>query len=216
MPLSSTTQLANLALAKIGARRIGNIETENTEEARHCRDFFFPTLERVLRSHQWSFATHRARLSAVLDAPFSEWETAWQLPGDLVRHIAITGRDPHNPLRDYAIEGRLLLLNYASTETVTIRYVRNSVPIGHWDALFVDAITLALAAELAGPIAQSPDQRQALLAEYTRLALPNAELVDSRETTSGENFGAANLASMSGLVAARFRRGARPPYIPLP
>lgn len=212
MPLTTQTQLANLALAKIGARRIASLEGDSSEEARQCRLHFEHKRDTLLRRHQWNFAKARVALSRLTDDPVSEWGAAWQLPADLVRHIRIVGADRDIPVTSYEIEGRKLLCDI--TEDLGIVYVSNAKPVNEWDSLFVDALVLQLAAELAGPIAQNPAQAADLLTQFERLALPAAETADAREVLSGENFGPRQLAATSSLVAARFAANGRPPYIP--
>ena len=50
------TDLANLALSKLGAEPITDLATDATKEAVHCRIWYDQVLREVLRSHFWSFA----------------------------------------------------------------------------------------------------------------------------------------------------------------
>ena len=50
------TDIANLALSKLGAEPITDLATDATKEAVHCRIWYDQVLREVLRSHFWSFA----------------------------------------------------------------------------------------------------------------------------------------------------------------
>jgi hypothetical protein len=206
----SPTDVCNLALAKLGARRINDIASDETAEAKSCRLHFPMIRDGLLRRHQWSFATARATLSRLAEDPPTEWSGAWQVPADLVRLVRIVGASPQNPVKAFALEGRRLLTR-GSTE-VSIVYISNAVPVGEWDSLFVDAVRLSLAAAIAGDVTQNPALAQNALRELEALALPAAQTADAREVLSGENMGPATVASMSALVNARLRANGRPIY----
>ncbi|MEI7910773.1 MAG: hypothetical protein WCK77_14140 [Verrucomicrobiota bacterium] len=206
------TDVANMALAEIGARRITDYTSDATVESRACHLHLDHVADTLLRRHQWNFATARVELVAASAPLFGEWDAAWTLPADLVRLIRITSGDVDNPLRSYAIEGRLLLTK--TYTTLGIVYVTNAAPVAAWDSLFVDAVTYKLAATIAADVAQNPTLQAACLQKLESLALPAAQTADAREVLSGENFGPRQLASMSGLVNARFNGSGRPPYIP--
>lgn len=211
MPLSSKTELCNLALAELGARRINSYESDSSVEATACRLHLERILSGLLRRHQWSFAIARAALSAGAgDAP-TGWSKAWALPADLVRLIDLPTEDPRNPWREYAIEGRTLLTS--GLEEVEIRYVSNAVPPAEWDDLFIDAAALLLASRIANTVTQNPALADAALAKFSQLALPAAQTADAAESLSGENYGSLHAISASGLVNARFRNDGRPPHL---
>jgi len=203
--ITSKTDIANLALAAIGSRRIASIDTDTTEEANQCRLHLEAEANGLLRRHHWNFAITRATLQRLADDPPSEWESAWQLPADCVRFIRVTGEHADRPVRDFAIEGRTLLLDGAGP--VGIVYVSNAKPVSEWDSLFVDAMKWLLAAAIAHPLTQSPSIANDCMQKFKQLALPEAQLADAREVLSGENFGTRQMVRQSGLVACRYRAG---------
>lgn len=211
MPVSAT-EVCNMALAQLAARRINSLETDESEEAKACRLWYAHTIETLLQRHQWSFATARKTLSRDSSDPVTEWATSWTLPSDCVRLIRIVGWDTNNPIRDFAIESRQLLVNGA--DAVNIVYVSNAKPVPYWPALFVDAVAYKLASNICAAINKSIELGNAMLERLEKLALPAAQTADARESLSGENFGPRALASMSALVNARFRADGRPPYTP--
>jgi hypothetical protein len=50
------TDIANLALSKLGAEPITNLDADATKEGIHARLWYDQTLREVLRSHFWNFA----------------------------------------------------------------------------------------------------------------------------------------------------------------
>lgn len=213
MPLTSKTDVCNLALAELGARRISSYDSDTTVEAHACRLHLDHVVDTLLERHQWNFATTRATLAKLAAPGDAEWAETWQLPTDCVRLIRITTGDTQNPLRDYAIEGRHLLTRGAGSG-LRIVYVSNARPVGQWIPLFTDAVVHKLAARICGDVTQNPALADGCLQKLESLALPAAQTADARETLSGENFGPRHLASMSALVGARFRADGRPPYVP--
>lgn len=208
---TTKTDIANMALAEIGARRISDYTSDATVESRACHLHLDHVVDTLLRRHQWNFATARVALTAAA-APACEWEAAWTLPSDLVRLIRVVSGDVDNPIRQFAIEGRLLL-TYACA-ALHLVYVSNAAAVASWDSLFVDAVVYKLASVIASDVAKSPTAQQACIQKLESLALPAAQTADAREVLSGENFGPRQLASMSALVRSRFAYGARPPFVP--
>lgn len=202
-------EVANLALAALGARQITSL-SGTEQEAKACDQQFDRVRDSLLRSHPWNFATKRVELEAATD-PDTEWDSAWDLPSDLVRVLRIVGigEDPANPVNDFAIEGRTLLLN--GTEAPTLVYVCNSAAVTAWDSLFVDAMVYSLAAAIANRVTQNQALADSMLQKLETLALPKAGNIDAKETSSRENAGSLARIRRSSLVRARFRADGKPP-----
>lgn len=219
MSITTKTDIANLALSELGARRITDYAALTTTESRATALHLDQVANALLRSHQWNFATARATLAAAMAGtppaavtPPAEWGAVWALPADLVRLIRVSSGDADQPVRDFAMEGRRLLTVDATAPEIV--YVTNGAAVSEWDALFVEAMKFALAAAIAPDVTQNPALQAACLQKLESLALPKAQTADAREVASGENFGPRQLAARSGLVAARFASTGRPPYIP--
>jgi len=196
--ITTTTEICNLALARLGARRIANYESDTTTEAKACRLQFELVRDGLLRRHQWDFATTSKMLSRLATDPLSEQESAWQMPADCVRIIRLSSGDQNQPLQDFARRGRAILTN--GVDTVELVYVSNAVPLQEWDSLFVDAIVLSLAGRIAGDVTQNPAMAAECKQELEALALPTAQTADAREANSGEGFGLVHLIAQSSLV----------------
>lgn len=203
--ITTKTDISNLALGKLAARRIASYDSDSTVEARACRLHLDHVVDTLLQRHQWNFGTARIGLSKLVDEPLSEWAAAWQLPADCVRILRLSTDDPLNPIPSFAREGRKILCN--ETVEVNLVYVTNLTPVNEWDPLFVDAVVFKLAAEIAGDVTQNPALADDCLKKLEALALPAAQTADARETNSGENFGALQLISQSQLVRTRLGGG---------
>lgn len=213
MPVSPT-EICNMALARIAAERINSIDSDESTEAKACRQWYHHSVDTLLERFQWNFATVRKALSRNAVNPATEWESSWRLPGDLVRLIRVVGGDPVLPVRDFAIEGRDLLLNGA--QTVNIVYVTNAKPVYEWPALFVDAVVYQLASNITADINKSVGLADSMLQKLGQLALPAARTADAQQVLSSENWGPRQMAARSPLVAARFRGNSGIPLIPPP
>jgi len=215
MPLTSKTDICNLALAELGARRISSYESDTTVEAKACRLHLDHVIDTLLERHQWNHATKAANLSKLLTVPNAEWTEAYQLPGDFIRLIRVSVGTALNSLQNFALEGRNIL-TIGSGDTLPILYVSNDIPVAQWSPLFIDAVVYKLAAKIAGDVTQNPSLADSALNKLESLALPVAQTADARQTLSGENFTPAHMASQSSLVAARFNTGGIASYAPTP
>lgn len=213
--ITSITQVCNLALSRLGARRISDYESDTTVEATSCRLHYELVRDGLLRRHQWDFAKDNKALSK-LPAPASpKYAVAWQMPADCVRVIGVSVAG--DSLSHFARHGRLILTD--DFETLRMEYVTNAVPISQWDSLFVQAVALKLAMSICEDIAQNPQKAQECSGELESLALPAAQTADAREANSGEGFGLVDLIASSTL--GRLRRSVRgggslTPYADIP
>ena len=86
----TTTDLTNLALAKIGERAIASMDDPNDKNARHAALHFPQVRDEVLRAHFWSFALKTVRLlPEVADASYDRVVT-----GAIWGGSAPSGSDP--------------------------------------------------------------------------------------------------------------------------
>jgi len=154
----SDTSIVNLALARIGAKRINSLSTDTTLEAIHGRTHYEHTRDALLRSHVWRFAMARAELEEDADAPDFEWDNQFILPADCLRVVALYDTDS-----SYVVEGERILTD--DTE-VNLIYIKRATDPGKFDPLFVEALALALALKLVMPLSQDKVLRRELEVEY--------------------------------------------------
>jgi len=154
--MTVAVDICNSALIKLGAERI-NALTDDTKIARLCQEQYPKIVNRVLRSHLWTFAIKRVVLATV-DPSFDFLETnAFALPLDCLRVASI-----NSPETIYKIEGRTLLTSLSS---VNLSYISSSTPEAYYDGNFTEALACSLASDLCYAITQSSTMKQQLLAE---------------------------------------------------
>ena len=173
----SETSIANLALSKIGALRITNIDTDTSIAAQHCREHYGISRDELLRSHAWAFALGRSTLSADSDTPDFEWDYQYQLPADCLRVLSLYGT-PY----PYAIEGEKLLTDASE---VDLRYIKKITDPTKFDVLFVEVLVLQLAVNLAIPLSQDVNLAERAAGELISKT-KRARMINSKETESGK------------------------------
>jgi hypothetical protein len=85
--MATRVEIANMALSHLGiGKEIGNLDTENSQEAASCRRFFDQARDAVLRAFAWPFATKFEALALVADPPTEtdEWALSYRYPSDCV------------------------------------------------------------------------------------------------------------------------------------
>lgn len=179
MLLTSNTQLANLALSKLGDQRIADM-ADTSKPAKEVNAIFDHVRDAELRRYNWRFALARAALSASATAPPWGYRYAYPVPGDMLRLVQVgeayvrAGR----PTPEWQLEGREVLTNLPAP--LRVRYVRRVEDPAQFDALFVEALACRLAYELAESLTQSASKKEAAERAYLR-AIDDAARCDSLE-----------------------------------
>ncbi len=157
----SDTSVCNMALARIGAKRVNNIDETNTEvNAIHCRLHYGQTRDALLRSHWWRFAVGRASLAEDTDTPDFEWDHQYILPTDFLRFVSL-----YDTSASFEIEGQRLLTN---DDSVDLLYIKEITDPTKFDSLFVEVLVLQLALKLVMPISQDKVLRRELFEELAQ------------------------------------------------
>lgn len=195
---ASETSIANMALGKLGARRIIALDEESTE-ARACLLHYAETRDEILRHHRWNFAIKRVTLTQLPVEPLFGWRFAYQLPTDCMRVLELNGIDPGRRIRPWEIEEHTLLAN---DEQADIRYISRVTDANQFDPLFVEAFALKLASKIARPLTGSGPLAGEMLTEYEKLTGNRARRTDAFEQSPERIPAWVN----SDLVHARFGR----------
>jgi len=177
------TAICNLALAKIGALRLTDLDTDTSVQAIQCQLHYDQTRDALLRSHWWRFASARAELVADADDPTFEWDNQFVLPDDFLRLKSVyddNNTTRKNTLNSFALEGSLLLTN---DSTASIRYIKKVTDVTEFDPLFVEVLVLNLAIKLVMPLAQDRKAKEDLIKEL-RLLMPAVRTLDRQETNT--------------------------------
>ena len=144
----SDTQICNMALRGIGAKRINNLDESNSQpEAIECRTFYDHVRDSLLRSYDWPFARTRIQLSEDTETPDFEYDHQFYLPSNYLRlrtyYDTDAGYDESSRL--WKIEGRKVLTNY---ESVYLRYIKKITDPLEFDPLFTELFVCRLQVKL--------------------------------------------------------------------
>lgn len=199
----SQTGIVNLALGKIGAKRIANID-EDSNQAIRARDIWEYIRDEVLEAGEWKFAKTRVALAQSTTEPLYGWDYAYPLPSDFLKLCLGTPEDPsvYPTGNAWVIEtlpsGRMVLLtDYDnSSNDLYINYIRRVVDVTKYSPSFVSALAFRLAAELAIPLTEGMKKYNTLISIY-EVALRKAVgvnqsgdyLEDEQGSTDWENAG---------------------------
>lgn len=168
---SSTIDIANRALTKLGSARILSL-TDDTKAGRVMNSMFAQVRDAELRRNYWNFALKRASLVALSEAP--EWGYAYQypLPADFLTLVQVGETYVRPNTKDkgnWHIEstdtgGRVIVTDMAAP--LRIRYVKRVENSGFFDPLFVEVLAARLAFEACESLTQSGPKKQAASEEY--------------------------------------------------
>lgn len=183
---ANSVAICNMALGRIGHRQSIVALADATTEARACSRFYDDSLDFVLASHTWRFATRRAELTLLEDVERSGWLYAYEMPADCVadRYLwagqrpdqtPVEGRIPYELEHDDDGDGRLVLLSDA--EDVELVYTARITHVPLYPPHFVDALAWKLAGELALELSVKPPVAKMLL-ETGHVRLLQAVAVD--------------------------------------
>lgn len=170
--MASETQIANLALQKLGDEGEINSLADDTRAARAVAACFGPLRDALLRDHVWDFARARASLPALTEEPAWGGLTAFQKPADFLRFVEEEG------VRAYLLEGDQILA--PGPGPLNILYIRRVEDTGRFDSLFVDALATRIAVQVCLQLTGSNSTRDRLAGEAEEL-LRGARCVNGRE-----------------------------------
>lgn len=172
--MNSETELFNKALRLLGQSRLLST-TDNSPVASTCNDCYPSDRDAVLRSHPWNCAIARESLSRLADDAIEvgdEGVTAWQLPADCLRVLAVEA-----DCDVWRVEGDAIVCD--ATE-VAIRYVRRIENVNEFDALLVEAIATKLAMSIAVAVT-GDSQKVGQMAQLHQIAMNEARYIDAVE-----------------------------------
>ena len=180
--MASVVDICNSALNLLGASTISAL-TEDSKTARLCNQRYEPIRNRTFRSHAWNFATKRVELAKDSTAPVVEYANQSTLPSDCLRVLKIhTGTtDSIKSTIDYVVEGRKIKTDEG---TVFLVYIALITDPNEYDTYFNEALSAALAADLAYAITNNAtlsNNYQAIADERLR----EARFVDATENSLG-------------------------------
>lgn len=191
--------IVNMALLRLGQPKV-TAEEYAAQESEPCisAKFFYPlAVQKILAKHPWNFAVRKETTAAAQFGP--GWRLS--LPDNCLRLLYAYAQGYE--VERYSVRSRDLL---APAPVDLIEYIASDPDMDTWPPLFVECVTLDLAAKLAGPICQSADLEQLMIRKLNEIEFPEAITKDAHEAGSGENNPTLRNLSKSLLLRSRFYR----------
>lgn len=178
MAITSETDICNLALAHLGEAPVVSLNEESAA-SRACQLHYEHCRDKLLRAHRWNFATARATLTALAEAPDFTWAKQYPMPDDCLRVLEVNDSEAGDMVSEsWIIEGRSIL---ADATVMEIVYIKRVTDVSEYDSLFVDALSYALAIALSESIRGTTGKTRELFEAYERIIAPLARRVDANE-----------------------------------
>lgn len=160
--MSSETKIANLAISHLGiGKQIGVLSSEQSEEARACRQFYDTARDQTLRDFAWPFATTIADMQLVESDPNDEWGFSYRYPSDAIKLIRILSgarNDTNNTRVAYKVikdsSGKLILSDVADAQ---LEYIVRVEDPSFYPSDFKMAFSFRLAMYVAPRITSGDD-----------------------------------------------------------
>lgn len=166
----SPVQICNMALGKIGISMFIADLAERSNEARTCRVFYDAARDRTLEEAPWKFAERAAELQQVSGVK-GPWLYRYRYPNDalVARFVVEEGMAFDGPgvsfqvMEDEVNGGKVILTN---SESAVLIYTARITNTKMFSALFDDAFSWALAADIASPLSAAPGMAQSARQAY--------------------------------------------------
>ena len=143
--IATDEDIVNLALSRIGAKKITVLATDTTVEAVQARVVYFNARDNLMRAHTWNFLSLRVQLTDSGVDPVFGWDNGFLLPSDFLRLISVHATNDNQDQIPYRLEKQsisatlkdVLLIN---SSTCWIRYVYLETDPSKRAAGFQDAL----------------------------------------------------------------------------
>jgi len=177
----SKTQLANLALLRIGETAITDINDTTNDAARQCKRLLKTVIKEVGRTHKWNCLKTRSQLAANTTAPAFGWDYSYTLPVLCLQLVTLNGYsiDEAYIQSKFEIEGRDILTD---AKECKITYIAYTDDVTKFDSHFDRCVVALLSSYLASIIAGEDSLAVTLRREYEEVVLPRAMRIDAQES----------------------------------
>jgi hypothetical protein len=162
--VTSSTEIMNSALNKLGAERILS-EDDASVRARIMKGQYPIRRDALLCSHPWNFAISYVELALVSPTPsYLDWEYTYvfQLPSDCLRVVKVN-LDFDDDWEE--IEGKRIACNVSELK---VKYIKSITDVSKFSARFVETLAYDLAADTALNLTGSPEKKQSAIDDYNK------------------------------------------------
>ena len=194
--VTTETDVANLALQRIGRAIISDIDNDGTKTSLACLRIFADTRDEVAVMLPWSNLMTRTAIStsAATDSLFAYKQT---LADTVLRVIEVTAIDGSSENENWRREGTTLFYDLT---TGYIRHIERQASVSIWDPLYLAALEARLAHKLSVYLTTDVQMHMAMQQEYVTL-LSTAVLVRAVEENEANDK---ILAQLDASLAARY------------
>jgi hypothetical protein len=149
--------ICNLALARLGDSRITAL-TDATAQAQYCSLFYDQTVEELQAEFDWQFCRKQTAFTSSV-TPLSGYSHQYDQPTDFIRAIRLGNIDASENFGTWEIHGAKIHTNLPATAQVplVLDYIALVETVNLFPAIFVEALSMKLAAVLAMPLTGSKD-----------------------------------------------------------
>jgi hypothetical protein len=153
--------IANLALSRLGARKIDSFG-DSTPEGIQANMHYKETRQELLSACAWSFATRTRQLARLADDAYelAEYRHVYALPEDFLRALELNGALPGYFIRSGRLE--------TDAESVQLRSVADVDNSAAFPAYFREAFIAQLAARMAVALTGVAQSAQVFAADAER------------------------------------------------
>lgn len=172
---SNTVEICNIALGYLGGNLITSID-DDSKEAALCKANFTATLDAILETRDWAFATCRFETATpVSPAPTFGYANAFQIDSSVLRVVEV-----NDNAYEWQVEGRTIVTDQGSVQYKAVCSVPDPIILS---PAFVQAFATRLAAEIAIPLTNSRTM-QGNMFELYGVKLREAQASDGRQGTT--------------------------------
>ncbi len=171
------------ALVMIGASPISSF-SDGTTESTVASNLYLDTIKNMLSSYRWRFASKQSQLSRLTDTPDHRWDSAYQVPSDLVGLHGVFVNDTPIKFERY---GDMVYNDAVSSDSVYADYTfydeSATNPEVFFPPYFIFSAELVLASIFAFAVAQNTSLSDSLeIKSQRQIAL--AKNLDAQQRTS--------------------------------
>ena len=175
---NSDIDIASRGLILIGADPITSF-TASTTESTVANAIYEDIVRTTLCSSRWRFATNQAQLNLLTNLPTGRYDTAHQLPTDMLMLHAVTISDA---VIEYNIYGDKVFSDASTQDTLVADYTFRALE-QDFPSYFTVALEFSLAASFALSIARD-EQLSSILDQKGGALLQQAKTLDSQQQTT--------------------------------
>ena len=181
MASETPTTICNMALTRCGAKELTSFEDDVSRESQICRRLFHPARRTALSQHHWNGAVRSVQLSQNSSVTPVFWDSAYDLPTDLLRIVSVHPADDQDSYCEYAIQdaNSTAANNVLVTDSnqIYIKYVFDNTDLNTLSDGFREVLIFILARDICMSLGKSAQKYDLTNREYRR-SLTMAKSVD--------------------------------------